>query len=504
MKKTEVLKSKINKKVLSKSGIKIISPRRQVRKYLGTSKGNEQNKGHTSIDSKDALHKKQIYPYVVALVPAYNEEKRISKSLDSLLNQSRPPDEIIVIADNCTDKTAKISLAKGVNVVQTINNTYMKAGALNQILYNILPMLDPTDTILVMDADTILSPHFIRSALNVLFKPKQKNRKSIGGVGGIFLATLERWTIAGQLQINEYIRYQRRLSRRRGRALVLTGTATMFNIRTLRAVLRGRKKGLFPNKGKNSSVYDTESLTEDNELTLCAKTLNFRVISPKECTVETAIMPTFRSLYKQRIRWQRGALENIYTHGINSHTFPYLLRQIISYLGVGFVILYVSAISTALLRNEDLPWNKPIWLTVAIIYIFEQTFSVRSGGWKSILSSLLIIPELIYNIFLDFIYVICFIDFLFGKSESWGRMRDQNVKINNEERRKSNTRKIDIRTTFHGRIVEIILLCSLLIISTIVFTIPFRNSTLSWQLLAIYVLIGSAATIARLIPVKTS
>jgi len=434
VKKTEVLKSKINKKVLSKSGIKIISPRRQVRKYLGTSKGNEQNKGHTSIDSKDALYKKQNYPYVVALVPAYNEEKRISKSLDSLLNQSRPPDEIIVIADNCTDKTAKISLAKGVNVVQTINNTYMKAGALNQILYNILPMLDPTDTILVMDADTILSPHFIRSALNVLFKPKQKNRKSIGGVGGIFLATLERWTIAGQLQINEYIRYQRRLSRRRGRALVLTGTATMFNIRTLRAVLRGRKK----------------------------------------------------------------------THGINSHTFPYLLRQIISYLGVGFVILYVSAISTALLRNEDLPWNKPIWLTVAIIYIFEQTFSVRSGGWKSILSSLLIIPELIYNIFLDFIYVICFIDFLFGKSESWGRMRDQNVKINNEERRKSNTRKIDIRTTFHGRIVEIILLCSLLIISTIVFTIPFRNSTLSWQLLAIYVLIGSAATIARLIPVKTS
>ena len=84
MKKTEVLKSKINKKVLSKSGIKIISPRRQVRKYLGTSKGNEQNKGHTSIDSKDALYKKQIYPYVVALVPAYNEEKTISKIINRI------------------------------------------------------------------------------------------------------------------------------------------------------------------------------------------------------------------------------------------------------------------------------------------------------------------------------------------------------------------------------------------------------------------------------------
>ena len=177
--------------------------------------------------------------------------------------------------------------------------------------------------------------------MHTLFAPLKKGQKPVAGVGGIFLGLHEKWSLASQLQVNEYVRYQRRLSRRRGRALVLTGTGTMFNIRTLREVVLARKNGKFPNLGNGLSVYDTAALTEDNELTLCAKRLNYRVLSPKECTVETAMMPTFKSLYKQRRRWQRGALENIYSHGIDRHTAPYLLRQMLTYSGVIFVALYL-------------------------------------------------------------------------------------------------------------------------------------------------------------------
>lgn len=481
-----------------------LSAREKVRKYLGTSIGNESNFGHTSSDSNDTLYKYQIYPYIIALIPAHNEELRIRASVNSLLKQTRPPDEIVVIADNCSDNTAELAISMGVNVVRTVNNADMKAGALNYVLDQILPLLDETDSILVMDADTILSPNFIRASIRALFSPLRNAQKPIAGVGGIFLPIKEKWNLATQLQTNEYLRYQRRLSRRRGRALVLTGTATLFNIRSLRGIVAGRSIGIFPNKGSQISVYDTAALTEDNELTLCAKRLNYRVLSPKECTVQTALMPNFRSLYRQRRRWQRGALENIYSHGLDFHTIPYFIRQLITYLGVGFVFLYTIAISAALYGNQEVDWKKPIWIIVGLTYIFEQTFSVRKGGWKAIVVSLLIIPEILYNLFLDLIYIICFQALLFGTSESWGRMRDNSKSNQSESVKVSHNGKIDIRQTTSGRVVEFGIEGILFSILLFAFSLPLWNSSLSWLLIAIYVLLGFSATLIRLIPVKTA
>lgn len=45
---------------------------------------------------------------VSVVIPVYNEEKYIQNCLDSLLKQEEKPDEIIVVDNNCTDKTIKI------------------------------------------------------------------------------------------------------------------------------------------------------------------------------------------------------------------------------------------------------------------------------------------------------------------------------------------------------------------------------------------------------------
>jgi cellulose synthase/poly-beta-1,6-N-acetylglucosamine synthase-like glycosyltransferase len=55
-------------------------------------------------------------------------------------------------------------------------------------------------------------------------------------------------------------------------------------------------------------VYDTVALTEDNELTIALKSLGALMISPAQCTVITELMPSWRTLWSQRLRWQRGAL----------------------------------------------------------------------------------------------------------------------------------------------------------------------------------------------------
>ena len=45
---------------------------------------------------------------VSAVVPAYNAERHIARAIDSILKQSRPADEIIVVDDGSTDATAEV------------------------------------------------------------------------------------------------------------------------------------------------------------------------------------------------------------------------------------------------------------------------------------------------------------------------------------------------------------------------------------------------------------
>ena len=72
------------------------------------------------------------------LVPAHDEEAVLGATLDSLADQIRPPDRVLVVADNCTDATVEVARGRGVDVVETVGNVEKKAGALNQQLARLL------------------------------------------------------------------------------------------------------------------------------------------------------------------------------------------------------------------------------------------------------------------------------------------------------------------------------------------------------------------------------
>jgi glycosyltransferase involved in cell wall biosynthesis len=53
-------------------------------------------------------------PYSVSVViPAYNVESYLARAIDSVLDQTQPPDEIIVVDDGSTDQTASIAQSYG-------------------------------------------------------------------------------------------------------------------------------------------------------------------------------------------------------------------------------------------------------------------------------------------------------------------------------------------------------------------------------------------------------
>jgi cellulose synthase/poly-beta-1,6-N-acetylglucosamine synthase-like glycosyltransferase len=244
---------------------------------------------------------------VTVLIPAHNEEMCLETTLRSLLEQSHRPKRIVVVADNCTDTTVDIARTLGADVFETNGNQHKKAGALNQALARILPDQGDNDLVMAMDADTTLDDGFLEAAVW-----RMTDDRALMAIGGLFYGD-EGSGLLGQFQRNEYIRYAREIRRRRGRVFVLTGTASLFRPRALRTVAAERGRSL---PGVPGDYYDTVVLTEDNELTLALKSLGALMISPLACTVVTEVMPTWQALWAQRLRWQRGALENLGAYGV--------------------------------------------------------------------------------------------------------------------------------------------------------------------------------------------
>jgi cellulose synthase/poly-beta-1,6-N-acetylglucosamine synthase-like glycosyltransferase len=171
---------------------------------------------------------------VTVLVPAHDEEAVLGLTLESLAAQSRPPDRVLVVADNCTDRTVEVAHAHGIEVQETVDNTEKKAGALNQALARLLPDASPADVVLVMDADSTIATDYLAVALGLL-----EEDPDLMAVSGLFYGEAGGGLI-GQFQRNEYSRYQRVVSRRPERVFVLTGTASVIRAYALRAVAAAR------------------------------------------------------------------------------------------------------------------------------------------------------------------------------------------------------------------------------------------------------------------------
>ncbi len=349
---------------------------------------------------------------VTVLIPAHDEEDRIVATLASLQEQTSRPDRVVVVADNCTDATEELARAAGVEVFTTVDNAHKKAGGLNQALASLLPDLGENDTVMVMDADTVIGREYLETA-----KQRMTEDRALMAIGGLFTGE-DGHGLIGQFQRNEYIRYSRDIERRRGRLFVLTGTASVFRSAALREVAAQRGR-LLP--GVPGDVYDTVALTEDNELTLALKSLGALMTSPAQCTVVTEVMPTWRAIWHQRLRWQRGALENLGAYGLTPQTSRYWVQQ----FGIGYgsvaLLSYYAAIFTMAMSLDDWVWF-PFWLGVGGIFMLERVVTAWRGGWRARLVAATLFPELVYATFLNVVFLKGVVDILVGRQAQWSHV----------------------------------------------------------------------------------
>jgi cellulose synthase/poly-beta-1,6-N-acetylglucosamine synthase-like glycosyltransferase len=346
---------------------------------------------------------------VLVLIPAHNEAAGIAATLASVRAQLRPADRVVVVCDNCTDQTAQIAREQyGLEAWATVANTHKKAGALNQALAAFLPGLHDRDLVLVMDADTQIDPDFIEWAERYV-------DSGYAAVGGTFRGA-EGGGFVGMLQRNEYARYERDVRRRHGKALVLTGTATLFCVAALRDVLEARASGALP--GREGELYDTHALTEDNELTLALRHRGWPIIAPAQCAMTTEVMTTWAELWRQRLRWKRGAVENLTTYGLTSVTATHIVRQLWSLIGLVITGLYLGTVAWSVLGVGHLQMH-PVWLAISLIFALERVVTVRSRGLAQMALSAVLVVEMPYDIFLQGAQFSAYVGALTGRKASW-------------------------------------------------------------------------------------
>jgi len=99
---------------------------------------------------------------ITVAIPAYNEEKTIANAIDSIRSQDIGiPINIIVVDNASTDKTAEVAKNMGIDVIHesTKGVYYSRQAALKSI---------NTEFVIFIDADTILSKHWIRKTYTYL------------------------------------------------------------------------------------------------------------------------------------------------------------------------------------------------------------------------------------------------------------------------------------------------------------------------------------------------
>lgn len=355
---------------------------------------------------------------IVALIPAHNEEAQIGTTLTALRQQSRVPDRIVVVADNCRDATAQIARSvHGVDVIETVGNEHKKAGALNQALSMLLPGLDDDDVVLVQDADSQLDRDFIAAGIREL-----DSKPWLGAVGGTFRASAlpdaapMQARILLHLQDNEYARYARDVRRLAGRCLVVTGTAAMFRVETLRAISRARLAGRLPSGDGRGGIYDTQVLTEDNELSFAIMHLGFDIKAPASMTLRTETMMTWQALWQQRLRWKRGAIENCVQYGLTRITWRYWGRQLYTMLGILVTATYLGSLIWAAFNGGM--HVEPFWLAVTGVFVLERVITLHDRGWsRAIVSGLMY--EIPYDLFLQATHARAYVDAVSNKKRVW-------------------------------------------------------------------------------------
>ena len=227
----------------------------------------------------------------MAVIPARNEEKVIRDVIRSLKKQTYPYVDIYVIADNCTDNTARDARFEGVMVYERTDNEKRRKGyALEWFFEKIMhEKPDEYDAFCIFDADNIVKEDFFEK-MNEKFCEGEtivQGYRDIRNPGESWVAdnyAIFYWTMN---KLYHEARYHLGLSP------LVNGTGFAVSMDIL----------------KESNGFHSDTLTEDIEFSVENILKGHKVAWAEEAIVYDEQPTKFGQSFRQRLRWSVGHIQ---------------------------------------------------------------------------------------------------------------------------------------------------------------------------------------------------
>lgn len=350
---------------------------------------------------------------VAAVIPAHNEEKNIAQAVLDLANQTYGVERIIVVDDHSTDRTLHVlhELYKNLPQLTILENAKpaLRAGAINCGLERLSP--DEFGLVVVADADSRFDRGLVEEAVRRFTADRR-----LGGIcstSGVlrpeltelpFLRRLESW-------------FFWRIQRLNGADFDATRIASVGNVQILHGLCTiFRLQALLDIRG-----YTPGHMLEDYDLTIRLKQAGWRASYSPFMKAWTSVPLTFRSFFRQRLRWMRGGVDILLKNGLNRHTANDILNHTL------FLILFLGVVSYIgfNIGAGGWRWRPCLEVLPLILALTGYTWSLCRLRYldklepADVIVRVSLLPELFIAVLLSFCQLRAYYLALFGRPQIW-------------------------------------------------------------------------------------
>ena len=235
-------------------------------------------------------------PTVAVLIPAYNEEKVIARTVRAALASNYSDLRVIVIDDGSKDRTLQVAreaFAREESEGRVLILTQPNAGKAEALNFG-LQHLREEQIFVGIDADTMIAPDAISRLVPHFLNPKVAAVAGNAKVGN----RVNLWT---RWQALEYItsqNFERRALNTLGAVSVVPGAIGAWRTSAVR----------------EAGGYHTDTVAEDADLTMALLRRGYRVEYEDLALAYTEAPVNANGLMRQRFRWSFGILQAVWKH----------------------------------------------------------------------------------------------------------------------------------------------------------------------------------------------
>jgi peptidoglycan-N-acetylglucosamine deacetylase len=246
---------------------------------------------------KPARPSVEYCPAVAVLIPAFNEEMVIERTIRSALRSTYKNLRVIVIDDGSKDRTLEVArecFGREQSLGKVLILTKPNSGKADALNFGLKHLRADEEIFIGMDADTVVAKEAV-----ALLVPHFQNPK-VGAVAGNAKVgnRVNLWT---RWQALEYItsqNFERRALNTLGAVSVVPGAIGAWRVAVVRDV----------------HAFQTDTVAEDADLTMAILRNGYRVEYEDRALAYTEAPINAKGLMRQRFRWSFGILQAVYKH----------------------------------------------------------------------------------------------------------------------------------------------------------------------------------------------